>query len=161
MVPRMTSPASPALPVPRWFQPLARRGLALLRPFLPAPWLARLEHAAWFVFIGTVNTGLSYVIFVVLLNLFGCVRWQALLGAYGLGMCISFQSFSRFVFVSGEKRTWTRFILAYILLYGANKLLLDTVVYAAGLSEELAQFLLLPVVAALSYFLNKLLVFRV
>lgn len=162
MVSGMTESARPPVPaVPEWFRPLVRWGLACLRPFLPGPWLARLEHAAWFVFVGVLNTGLSYVIFVLLLNLAGLVRWQALLGAYGLGMIISFQSFSRFVFVSGARWAWIRFVVAYALLYAINRLLLDAVVHLGGAGEELSQFLLLPVVALLSYFLNKTLVFRV
>lgn len=155
---------APILPhddVPRWFHPLARFGLAILRPFLPASWLQRLEHMAWFIFVGTMNTGLSYVVFVVLLNLIALERTAALFGAYGLGMLVSYQSFSRFVFQKGEQRgAFIRFIFAYILLFGTNKLILDGMIYVSGFSEELAQFLLLPVVAALSYLFNKILVFR-
>jgi putative flippase GtrA len=144
---------------PKWFRPLARWGLSVLRPVLPESWFYRLEHAAWFIFVGGLNTGLSYVIFVLLLNLFSLPRTFALLGAYGLGMVIAYHSFSRFVFRTGVKGAVPRFVFAYILLYLSNKGLLDAVV-GFGLGEELGQFLLLPVVALLSYLLNKILVFR-
>lgn len=164
MVRAMTEAApslsSPHLPVPRWFRLLSGWALRLLKPFLPARWFNWLEHAAWFLTVGTFNTGLSYLLFVFCLNVFGVARGWALLIAYLIGMFIAYQSFSRLVFGSGKPLAWARFGPAYVVLYLANQGLLELMVWGSGFSEELSQFLLLPVVAALSYTINRFFVFR-
>lgn len=156
----MSASESPAFPVPLWFSRLSGWGLALLRPFLPARWLARLEHAAWFIAVGSFNTLASYLLFVGFLNIFGATRGWALFGAYGLGMLIAYQTFSRFVFSSNAKGSFLRFVPGYVVLFLANRGLLELFVIASGWPEELCQFLLLPVVAGLSYAINRFVVFR-
>lgn len=153
--------SSSSLPVPRWFSRLTGFGIALLRPFLPAGWLKRLEHAAWFIAVGGLNTLLSYLIFVFAVKVLGLEKGMALLVGYGLGMIIAYQNFSRFVFTGGAKGAWMRFAPGYVALFLANWGLLAGLMAISGWSEVLAQFLLLPVVAALSYLLNRFLVFRV
>lgn len=147
-------------PAPRWFKVISGWGLALLKPVLPARWLSWLEHAAWFLTIGTFNTALAYVLFVGFLNLAGLSRGWALFFAYFIGMFVAYQSFSRLVFAGGRQLAWARFGPAYIVLYLANKGLLELMVWGSGFSEELSQFLLLPVVAGLSYLINRFFVFR-
>lgn len=147
-------------PAPRWFKVVSGWGLALLKPILPARWLSWLEHAAWFLTIGTFNTALAYVLFVGFLNLAGLSRGWALFVAYFIGMFVAYQSFSRLVFAGGRQLAWVRFGPAYIVLYLANKGLLELMVWGSGFSEELSQFLLLPVVAGLSYLINRFFVFR-
>ncbi len=158
----MTEPVSPpALPVPRWFSRLTQFGIALLRPILPGRWLNWLEHAAWFIAVGGFNTLLSYLIFVFCVTVLGLQRGPALLIGYGLGMLIAYQNFSRFVFTGGAAGARLRFAPGYVALFLANWGLLAGLMTVSGWSEVLAQFLLLPVVAGLSYLLNRFLVFKV
>lgn len=158
----MTEPvSSPAFPVPRWFSRLTRFGIALLRPFLPSRWLSWLEHAAWFIAVGGFNTLLSYIIFVICVTVLELARGPALLVGYGLGMLIAYQNFSRFVFTGGASGAWLRFAPGYVALFLANWGLLAGLMAISGWSEVLSQFLLLPVVAGLSYGLNRFLVFKV
>lgn len=145
---------------PRWFKRVSGWGLAVLKPILPEKILHWLEHAAWFITVGSANTLLAYLIFVALLNWGGLDRTLALLGAYALGMVISYHSFGRLVFGHGQRMAWAKFGVSQFTLYLANKLLLDLMVWASGFSEELSQFLLLPVVALISYLLNRFFVFR-
>lgn len=157
----MNVPVPPAFPVPRWFSALTGWGLGVLRPFLPSHWIERLEHAAWFIAVGAFNTFLSYLIFVFSVKVLGFERGMALLVGYGLGMIIAYQNFSRFVFTGGAAGAWRRFAPGYVLLFLANWGLLVGLMALSGWSEVLAQFLLLPVVAALSYVINRFLVFKV
>ncbi len=147
-------------PVPRWFARFAQRGLKLLAPVLPAHLLNWLHHAAWFVAIGSLNTLLGYLLFVGLLNGFELSRVLALLLAYVCMYVISFQTFSRWVFTGGGMGAFVRFAPSQALLYLCNQGLLELFVRASGWSEELCQFLLLPIVALLSYGFNRVLVFR-
>ena len=156
----MSAPDATAFPVPVWFSRLSGWGIALLRPFLPAALLAKLEHAAWFIAVGSFNTLASYLLFVLFLNVFHASHEWALFGAYGLGMLIAYQTFSRFVFSSDAKNSFLRFVPGYVVLFLANAGLLELFLSVSGWPEELCQFLLLPVVAALSYVINRFLVFR-
>lgn len=168
MVTRMPSlpnpssePTHPIPNVPLWFASLTQWALDYASAFLPARWIAVLEHALWFIFIGTVNTLLSYVIFLIFLLGFDVARGWALLAAYGLGMAISFFTFSKLVFTDSalSKSTLLRFFLGYVILYFANRGMLNGMVIHTPLSEAVSQFLLLPVVALLSYVVNRLMVF--
>lgn len=145
---------------PVWLMRLLRWGVGLFAPILPARWVQALEHAALFIFMGVVNNVLAYILYVILLNVFDCGRTGALFGAYALGMLIAYYNFSRFVFSSDVKQPLARFVAAYIALYLINRLLLEGVVVYGGLGSELAQLLLLVPVAALSYVINRFVVFR-
>ncbi len=170
MVKKMLPPVTPnfssdppqSLPkVPLWFVSITQRALDYASAFLPARWINVIEHALWFIFIGTVNTLLSYVIFLIFLLGFDVARGWALLAAYGLGMAISFFTFSKLVFTDSalSKSTLLRFFLGYIILYFANRGMLNGMVNHTPFSEAVSQFLLLPVVALLSYVVNRLMVF--
>jgi putative flippase GtrA len=158
-----TSPeaAKPVFPVPAWFRRLSGFGLALLRPILPPRWLTWLEHGAWFIAVGMFNTLLGYLMFVAFLNWLHMGRVAALMLAYGIGIFIAYYNFSRYVFTGGSQSAWMRFAPVYLLIYACNQGLLELFVRASGWSEELCQFLLLPVIALLSYVFNRLLVFRI
>ena len=149
-----------SFPVPQWFSRLSHLGLAVLRPFLPAAWLKWLEHMAWFVAVGGFNTLASYLIFCLAVEGVGLGRGLSLFIGYGLGMLIAYQNFSRFVFSGANGRAWLRFAPAYVVLFLANWGLLVGLMWLSGWGEVLVQFLLLPVVAALSYLLNRFFVFR-
>lgn len=145
---------------PRFVMALIRFGLGVVRPFLPARYMAALEHAGLFIFMGVMNNIASYIIYVLLLNLLPLTRSEALVGAYGLGMFVAYYNFSRFVFSSQVRYVGLRFGLAYIALYLINLGMLEALVWASSLSDELAQFLLIAPVAGFSYLINRYIVFR-
>jgi len=141
----------------------ARLVLFFMRPcafLLPPAFQANIEQFARFLVVGGLNTGLSYLIYVLVLNVFSLSHGTALLVGYVGGAAFAFFSFGALVFggaLSGLRML--RFILGYVVLYLVNLGLL-TALIGLGLGEELAQFLLLPVVAAVSFLINRLFVFR-
>lgn len=157
--PESSAPLREARP-PRWVMAIIRLGLHVLRPFLPAQLMEKIEHASLFLFMGVANNIASYIIYVSILNLFEASRTTALMGGYGLGMFIAYFNFSRFVFSSAVRHPLLRFMAAYVALYLINRLMLEGLVLASGMSDELAQALLIIPVAALSYGFNRFIVFR-
>lgn len=147
-------------PVPRWFSRLAHLGLQLLRPFVPALWLQRLEQAAWFIAVGGLNTLISYLVFCLIINVTPFGRVVSLFLAYFLGGFVTYHNFGRLVFYGASLQAFKRSVPVYILLYGCNQALLELLFRLTHWPEELCQFLLLPVVAALSFVFNRVLVFR-
>ena len=158
----MDTPNQKIRPAPRWFSAISRFGLTLLRPFFPARFISALEHMAWFLAVGGFNTFIAYVIFVLLLNQAEWSRGWALFGCYALGIMVNYQTFGRWVFYGGDTRLLScfRYTPAYVLIFLCNRLMLEALVWASAWPEELCQFLLLPAVAAVSYVINRFMVFN-
>lgn len=133
-----------------------------LLALIPERYRADFTQIARFLVVGAINTGLSYLIYVAVLNFFAAPRAIALVVGYGLGAIFAFFSFGNLVF-GGAKPTperVIRFALGYVVLYLINLGMLNGLISLTGWSEELSQFLLLPAVAATSYLINRLFVFR-
>lgn len=143
---------------PAWFSALSQWGINTCLPFLPQKTRNFLQHIAWFLVIGGINTLIGYLLYVAFLNVAHLPVNLALAAAYVVGITASYLNFKMWVFESGGRQRFPRFVLGAVLVYVGNLFMLHELIWL-GLSEELAQLVLLPVLAALSYIVNRFLVF--
>jgi len=111
-----------------------------------------------FVLVGAGNTAVSYLLYAALVWV-GLHYALANLLALVLGILFSFYSQSRFVFGHGNLRSLVRFILAWALIYFATVALIGQFV-GLGFDAYAAGAFALPFTTVLSYFVQKLIVFR-
>jgi len=110
-----------------------------------------------FLLVGAGNTIFGYSLYLG--GLWAGLPYQAaLICATALGATFNFFSFGRLVFDNAALKNIAAFYGAYGVTLLVNLLLL-TMLVGSGLSRPLAQASLLPLVVALSFFLNKWLVF--
>jgi putative flippase GtrA len=110
-----------------------------------------------FLAVGVLNTLFGYAIFLAALWLSGR-SLLALVIATIIGVAFNFFSIGSVVFRSTERRLIWRFVAVYGVIFCVNALALRGL-EIAGFGAALAQALLAPAMAALSYFLNKRWVF--
>ena len=104
------------------------------------------------------NAAVSYLQYAALIWV-GLHYALANLLAILLAIILSFYSQSRFVFEHGNLRSLFRFVVAWALIFFANVTLIGQFV-GLGLDSYTAGALALPVTTVLSYFVQKLIVFR-
>ena len=124
-------------------------------------WLHRhwLRHQ-WirFLVVGAVNTGFSYLVYALLL--FAGLDYRAAsLGSIVLGIAASYWTQGRLVFGNMSVAAFLRFLLVWTVIYAAHistvavTIRLGWTAYHGGLAA-------IPVIAILSYVLQKFVVFR-
>jgi putative flippase GtrA len=130
-----------------------------------APILEELRGRLWrlrlarFLLVGVFNTIFGYGVFVALLR-GGLTPARALAAATVIGVVFNFFTTGRVVFLNSDPARLWRFASAYGIVFVVNAVLLD-VATRLGLDAALAQALLVAPCVALSYFLNRTLVFDV
>lgn len=120
--------------------------------------LAPSQRALRFFVVGLLNTAFGYAIFYFI--------WRATLDSIvaagvstALGALFNFLSIGRLVFGSSDSRFLGRFIAVYAALFIVDALALRALEHF-GADAALAQAALTPVLATLSYLLNRDFVFR-
>lgn len=113
---------------------------------------------ARFLVVGFANTLFGYALFFVLLR-GGMAPTAALALATLLGVAFNFVTTGRVVFDNGDPWRLWRFSAAYGVVFVVNAVALETAV-AFGVDAAIAQATLLPFCVALSYVLNRTLVFN-
>jgi putative flippase GtrA len=111
-----------------------------------------------YLLVGAANTALAYLLFAAFV-LAGIAYEEAVLLALIIGILVGFATSGWLVF---DNRDWRRlgwFVGAYTVFYWINIGLLQLLT-SRGLAPLAAQALCLPVVAPLSFVVNKFLVFR-
>lgn len=106
-----------------------------------------------------MNTSFSYSVYALFLFIglqYALANFLAMLA----GILFSFQTQGRLVFENTRQRLIWRYAFFWCALYLCNIALIK-VMLLAGLDPYSAGALVLPVVAVLSYFMQKLLVFQV
>ena len=112
-----------------------------------------------FLLVGALNTAFGYAVFVLLVFA-GLPSMPALVGTYVMGVLFNFATTRMLVFRrAAGAATFARFVAAYIVIYFFNAGLLK-VLESAGVHPLAGQALCVPVVAAFSFFLFKLHVFK-
>lgn len=111
-----------------------------------------------FLFIGGVNTLIGYGLFAACLAV-GLAPTPALAMATVLSILFNFVSTGRVAFDSRDVRRFPVFVFASAALFGVNLLALHALM-AAGLSALLAQALLVAPMAAVSYVVQRDIVYR-
>jgi len=114
---------------------------------------------ARFLVVGALNTIFGYGVFFALLRA-GLAPARALAAATAVGVLFNFVTTGRIVFANSDAARLWRFIAVYGVVFVVNAALLEAAVRAA-LDAAVAQALLLPLCVALSYLLNRTLVFNV
>lgn len=111
-----------------------------------------------FVLVGVLNTGFGYLVYLVLL-FGGLAPAAALAAATALGALFNYVTTGRLVFAEQGFQKLPAFLVAYVVIYLGNLVLLKAII-SAGLSPALAQMIALPLVAATSFLIFKVIVFR-
>jgi putative flippase GtrA len=110
-----------------------------------------------FGLVGLLNAAFGYAVFALLV-LAGLWAGAALVVANAAGVAFNFQTSQRLVFRSGERGRGLRFAALYGAVLIVNWMALRTL-HNLGMSNLLAQALLVLPVAALSFLGQKLFVF--
>lgn len=116
-----------------------------------------------FNIIGMLNTALAMGIYFLVVYLEGHYS-LALFADYAFGICFGFFMNKRFTFrvqAQATVKMFAKMIFSYGLLFLANLALLACTVEFLALNEYLAQILSFCCLMVVSFFLQKLFVFRV
>lgn len=111
---------------------------------------AEAQRILAFLVVGVVNTAFGYGIYAAFVVL-GLGPVLALGLAYVAGIAWNYLSHARLVFRHRGFGALPAYVAVYVLLYAGNALALAGLTGPGGLAPLLAQILLLPVAAALSY----------
>jgi putative flippase GtrA len=133
----------------------------VLRSLRPVSALLRQpEGRRFFIFllVGALNTAVGYGLFAAFIFL-GASTTLALAAATVLGVLFNFKSIGRIVFASGNVRLLPRFVGIYVVQFGINLVALKAL-ESAGASPLLAQLLILPPLAIMSFIMMRQFVFR-
>lgn len=104
-----------------------------------------------FLLVGLLNTAFGYAVFLVAV-LLGAPPQMALVLQFCLGCLWNYFMHARLVFEHDGYRQMPLYLLAYGAIYCVNALALAAII-AAGATALIAQAVLTPVIAVLSYFL--------
>lgn len=115
-----------------------------------------------FILTGMVNTLFGYFAYVVAIQWFKFDYTAALIFSYVLGVTFSYLMFRRFVFEDKgtKKQSYARFVATYLILFILNWCALHYLVDQRLWDKLIAQTLIVPCCAALSFIVNRFFVFR-
>jgi putative flippase GtrA len=111
-----------------------------------------------FLLIGTLNTGFSYIIYVILLY---CGLQYAIANFFALvsGIIFSFKTQGKFVFYNNNNKIFLRFFCIWIIIYFFNIFIIKSIL-DLGLNAYVSGAIAVIPVTIFSYFLQKFLVFK-
>lgn len=111
------------------------------------------QRLARFLAVGLLNTAFGYVVFYLVLSITKHAIAAALFATLA-GVLFNFRSLGALVFDSHDKSLLTRFVMVYAAIFAVNVAglrLFETL----GVDAAFAQVCLLPLLAGLSYVLNR------
>ena len=109
-----------------------------------------------FIIAGVINTLFGWMVFASAFNLSNNIS-ISLISSTVLGVFFNYLSFGGYTFRNYSRTIFIKFILCYILVYIINLLVLTSL--QNYFSVILAQLILLPIMALLSYLIIKNFVF--
>jgi putative flippase GtrA len=120
------------------------------------------RQIARFIFTGGVNAIFAYAAFAFFSGLAGADYLPAVFYAWCCGVTFSYVTFRAFVFTDGNRSfsTFAKFIPTYIILLLVNLAMMYMLVGKMGWHELVAQGVVIPFCAMLSFFFNRMFVFR-
>jgi len=115
-----------------------------------------------FLVTGSVNTVFGYLVYVYGIVILHLDYFWAVLLSYIVGVTFSYIMFRTFVFLEGERgwRSYARFIPTYVVLFIVNTLALYVLVDMADWNKLIAQAVVVPACAVLSFIINRIFVFK-
>jgi putative flippase GtrA len=111
-----------------------------------------------FLLVGVFNTAVGYLLFAVS-SLAGIKTSIALGIAYVIGVLCNFFTTGRFVFGTSHPKFLFRFLLVYVAIYLLN-LGLITIMMRGGVGKLVAQAMLVPFMALLTFVTLKSFAFK-
>lgn len=112
-----------------------------------------------FLVIGALNTAFAYGLYALFIAL-GCHYALAVLLSTVIGTFFSFKTFGHFVFANPDNRLVFKFFAVYALCYALNVGILRLLTGAGMENLYLAGLISSALVAMVSFFLNKFVVFK-
>ncbi len=115
-----------------------------------------------FLMTGSINTAVGYMIYATGIVIFNLSPFFAVVWSYVLGVTFSYFMFRAFVFIEGERgwKSYAKFIPTYVVLFIINEALLFVLVDIASWNKLLAQAIVVPICAVLSFVINRVFVFK-
>lgn len=110
-----------------------------------------------FLFVGALNTVVSYLIYAFFVFI-GLIPNIALFCQYIFGVIWNFNTTGKIVFNNNDKRLFIKFVFSYIITFFLNSILLKLLINF--LNDYLAQAILVLPVAIVSFLLFKFWVFK-
>lgn len=111
-----------------------------------------------FLGTGILNTFMGYLIYIFAFSLLND-ETSSLLIAYVFGVLINYRNFSKYVFVTSDKRIFFNFIIIYIVVFLINNQLLLLLKTSYGINSYVGQLICIMLVVPLMYIANKKFVF--
>lgn len=111
-----------------------------------------------FVLVGIVNTAFGVGLYCLLVY-FGISYRLSVLFSTVLGVLFNFKTIGVFVFKNKDNRLLFRFVASYIIVYFVNIGVIYLFLCLTSLGEYLAGIMATPIVAIISFFLQKKFVF--
>ena len=112
-----------------------------------------------FIFVGIINAAFSYCIYAILIAI-GLIANIALFLQYIIGVLWNFKTTGSIVFKNNNNKLLLKFVLSYVFTFTINSILLYLLVEQLNANEYLAQALLIPAVASISFLIFKFWVFK-
>jgi putative flippase GtrA len=115
-----------------------------------------------FILTGSINTAFGYLVYAFGIVVLGWSYFWSVVLSYVIGVSFSYVMFRAFVFTTGERswRSYARFIPTYAFLFVFNVIALHILVDLAGWNKLVAQAVVVPCCAVLSFIINKVFVFK-
>jgi putative flippase GtrA len=120
--------------------------------------MGRLSQPIKFALVGVLNTGWSYLLYAALLYA-GLNYWLASFLTIALSIGFGFLTQGNLVFGGATREALPRFILAWFVIYGVYLLVVSTAQHL-GINNYLGGLIATPLVAVLSYILQRRFVFQ-
>jgi putative flippase GtrA len=111
-----------------------------------------------FLFVGLLNTAFGFAAYAALIYA-GAPVWLALIGGNVAGICFNFLTTGHFVFLDASLERLPRFAGVYLLCYAVNYAAVRMFIHM-GLGSIVAQALISPCIAGISFLLMSRYVFK-
>jgi putative flippase GtrA len=115
-----------------------------------------------FILTGTINSGFAYFVYAVCDRFLHLGYIWAVIVSWCLGVCFSYMMFRTFVFTEGDRswKSFQRFIPTYVFLLIVNIIGMHILVDIAHWNSLIAQAVVIPGCAVLSFIFNRIFVFK-
>jgi putative flippase GtrA len=127
-----------------------------------------LQQIARFLVTGGINTAFGYLVFSFAFLVLGWSTDNSIYLSYVIGVTFSYMMFRTFVFTEGDRsfRSYLKFVPTYVFLLFVNVLSMHWLTTVHMLENQkwntmLAQAMVTVVCAAISFVINRLVIFRV
>lgn len=112
-----------------------------------------------FIVVGIINTLFGVGVYSLLLYWGISYVWAIFIGTV-IGVLFNFKTTGRLVFGCRENRFLFKFIISYVIGYVVNLLIVRFLIMYIGFNSYWSGYIAIPIVAILSFFLQRYWVFK-